>query len=197
MDLEPINFTREVKLTSGTNGTFAAEGSAFGSLPVITPEKSSVEVTLGKFHGSKDLPEGQGTQHEKPWHRQAAFAFALGATSREVARQLEVAESTVSNLLRMPWFQKRVTDVMAEYGGKDIVELFRAEQFASLATIVQLRDDPKVAPSVRMNCAKDILDRALGKAVQRVESSASLSSDDPVTEVRRLEEENRRLQSQL
>lgn len=126
---------------------------------------------------------------EKPWHRSAAFMFARGATSQEVALNLEVAPSTVSNLLRQPWFQDRVTQLMAEYGGRDVIELFKAEAFNSLVTLVELRDTAK-SETVRKSSATEILDRALGKPLQRVESSTVPRSMDPAAEVAALEREN-------
>ena len=130
---------------------------------------------------------------EQPWHRTAAFAFALGASLSDVATQHDKAVATVSNLLRQPWFQQKVSEIMAEYGGRDVIELFKAEQFNSLQTLIELRDDKKIAPTVRVTCARDILDRALGKPTQYIEQKTAISSDDPVAEVKRLEEENNRL----
>ena len=130
---------------------------------------------------------------EQAWHRLAAFAFALGATCKDVAKQLDRSELAVQNLLRQPWFQKNVTALMAEYGSKDIMELLRAEQINSLCTIIEIRDDPKASKNTRALCAKDILDRTLGKPTQRVEVSSEAASLDPVAEVERLEAEVNRL----
>ena len=78
---------------------------------------------------------------------------------------------------------------MAEYGAKDVMELIRGEQFNSLLTLVELRDNPRVPSTSRICVARDILDRGLGKPVQRVETAHVPVSDDPVAEVQRLEEE--------
>src|SRR4029077_20473633 len=81
------------------------------------------------------------------------------------------------------------TTMMAEYGARDVMELFKAEQFNSLTTLIELRDNPKVPSSSRIACARDILDRALGKPVQRIEATQVTTSDDPCAEVERLEQE--------
>ena len=146
---------------------------------------------LAKFHGKSDPV--YDIEVEQPWHRTAAFAFALGASLSDVATQHDKAVATVSNLLRQPWFQEKVSVIMAEYGGRDVIELFKAEQFNSLQTLISIRDDKKIAPTVRVTCARDILDRALGKPTQYIEQKTAISSDDPVAEVKRLEEENNRL----
>jgi hypothetical protein len=55
--------------------------------------------------------------------------------------------------------------------------------------MLDLRDDTKSPPIVRANICRDILDRTLGKPVQRIENSDMTPSDDPVAEARRLKEE--------
>lgn len=124
--------------------------------------------------------------------------FAAGAvTAKEVAGAFKVSVPTVHNLIRQPWFQELVTMKMAEHGGRDIIALFKAEGFNSLVTLIELRDNEKVPGTVRSACARDILDRALGKPLQRVEQSNVPTSADPVAEVARLEEENTRRREQL
>ena len=134
---------------------------------------------------------------EQPWHKMAAFAFALGATARDVARNLGKSEPAVQNLLRHKWFQENVTKIMSEYGARDVMAMFQAEQFNSLVTLVEMRDNPKVPAAARITCARDILDRALGKPTQRVETVAIASSEDPVAEVERLESEVNRLRQDV
>ena len=134
---------------------------------------------------------------EKPIHRTAAMLFASGWTTREVAKACDLGEGTVRNLLRTPWFQERVTQLLALNGGQDIMALFRSEQFASLATLIEVRDDPKASAAVRAKVANDILDRVLGRAVQRIESTNVPHSSDPVAETAQLAEENKRLQEAL
>ena len=150
-----------------------------------------------KFMGVKD-PMWELSK-EAPWHRMAAFAFALGATCRDVANRLGRSEPAVQNLLRQKWFQAEVTKVQAEYGARDrdMMELFRAEAFSSLATLVEMRDNVRVPAASRITCAKDILDRGLGKPVQRIESTNVPVSDDPVAEFERLEAEDRKAEDRL
>ena len=161
-------------------------------------ENSSVEQQakppLASFFNSTE-PRWE-VEKEQPWHRAAAFAFALGATAKDVAKQLGRAELTVQNLLRQTWFQANVTALMAEYGGRDIMELLRAEQINSLCTLIEIRDNPKAASAARVVCARDILDRTLGKPMQRVEMVADTASENPVEEVERLEAEVNRLKTE-
>lgn len=124
--------------------------------------------------------------------------FARGeVTAAEVARAFDVTPPTVYNLMRQDWFQTRVTQLMAEHGGKDIMALFRAEGWNSLVTLVEIRDNEKVSAAVRSSNAKDILDRALGKPIQRIETSGEVHSSDPVAEAQQLDEENKRRRASL
>lgn len=142
-----------------------------------------------QLHGTRP-PQWEVTA-EQPWHRIAAYLFATGCTScKQVAELIgDINEKTVRNLLRQKWFQERVTKLLAENGGKDIMALLRAEQFNSLVVMLEIRDDTKTPAPVRANICRDIFDRTLGKPVQRIETAETPTSDDPVAEARRLKEE--------
>jgi hypothetical protein len=155
-----------------------------------------VQVNPDHLHGTR--PPQWDLEVEQPWHRIAAYLFATGCTScKQVAEIIgDINEKTVRNLLRQKWFQERVTKLLAENGGKDIMALLRAEQFNSLVVMIDIRDDAKNPPVVRAGICRDILDRTLGKPVQRIETAESPTSDDPVAEARRLKEELARQQQQ-
>ena len=42
---------------------------------------------------------------------------------------------------------------------RDVMDLFKAERINSLATLIEIRDNPETPASVRAMCCKDILDR--------------------------------------
>lgn len=152
----------------------------------LSPE---AQVVPDYLHGTHP-PDWELTV-EQPWHRIAAYLFATGATScKQVAELIgDVNEKTVRNLLKQRWFQERVTKLLAENGGKDIMALLKAEQYNSLIVMIDIRDNEKMPPVVRTSICRDILDRTLGKPVQRIETNESPTSDDPVAEARRLKEE--------
>jgi hypothetical protein len=60
----------------------------------------------------------------------------------------------------------------------------------------EIRDNREASAHARIECARDILDRALGKAVQRVETAGVVTSEDPVAEVARRESEVKRLREE-
>jgi hypothetical protein len=152
----------------------------------LSPE---AQVNPDQLHGTR--PPDWEVNVEQPWHRIAAYLFSTGCTScKQVAEIIgDINEKTVRNLLKQKWFQERVTKLLAENGGKDIMAMLRAEQFNSLIVMIDIRDDKEAPTVVRANICKDILDRTLGKPIQRVENVESPTSDDPVAEARRLQDE--------
>lgn len=145
--------------------------------------------------GSKD--PAWDLNREQPWHRMAAHFFSVGDTAAGVARKVDRSQPAVHNLLRQPWFQKFVTQLMAERGDKDISRLFRAEDLNNYSTMVEMRDNPNTRAELKFKITQDMLDRSMGKATQRVEMSHETVSDDPVAEFNRLESENVRLRREL
>lgn len=176
--VEILPTLRELKAPNGNGNTAAASE--------LSPE---AQTNPDRLHGTR--PPQWDVEVEQPWHRWAAHLFGAGCTScKQVAEILgDVNEKTVRNLLRQPWFQERVTKILADNGGKDIMAMLRAEQFNSLVVMIDIRDDPKAPPVVRANICRDIFDRTLGKPVQRIETADVPTSDDPVAEARRLKEE--------
>jgi hypothetical protein len=176
-------------------------------LPTIDELKTSAQVTAPASNLSPEAENNFNRLHgmpaprtelmyELPWHRTAAYFFATGVMSTpEVAQACNRDHRTVRNLLRQPWFQERVTKLMAETGGKDIMALFKAEQLNTFAVMLDLRDSKTTPAPVKFNVCRDILDRTLGKPVQRIETQDKTESDDPVAEARRLEEELNRTRS--
>lgn len=153
--------------------------------PMAMPQVGEPPSAMSRLHGKK--PPVWDVLTEQPWHRLAAFLFCQGATTADISRELEVSPVTVGNLLRQTWFQEHVTKLMSEHGGKDIIALFKAEQFNSLCTLIEIRDSAKTPATVRVKCATDILDRALGRAVQRIETQSIPTSSDPVQEAKQIE----------
>jgi hypothetical protein len=173
MDLEPINLP----------------GNGNGEVP--EPVEARNGPQLPRFYG-KTSPQ-HVLQKEQPWHRSAAFMLARGASLKEVAVAHEKTPVSVSNLLKNGWFQDLVSNLMADYGGRDIMDLFRGEGVNTFITLIELRDNPEVSPTVKKSVCTEILDRAFGKPLQRVEQTGPPTSTDPVAEVERLEQLNDRL----
>lgn len=150
-----------------------------------------------RFKGAAPIaPSGWVIEKEAPWHLSAAYMYAMGSCNSEIAKAHDKSPQAVSNLFHQPFFQERVTAIMAE-NRRDVMDLFKAERINSLATLIEIRDNPETPASVRAMCCKDILDRSLGKAVQRIEAVGEVTSLDPVAEVERLEAEVKRLRDEI
>ena len=77
-----------------------------------------------------------------------------------------------------------------------LIHLLRMRHNALVAEMTHkhdIRDDPEAPAAARVQAARDILDRTLGRPRQRVETSAWVTTEDPVAEVARLEAEVKRL----
>ena len=141
-------------------------------------------------------PSGWKIEKEAPWHLSAAYMYALGSCNGEIAEAHGKSPQAVSNLFHQPFFQERVTAIMAA-NRRDIMDLFKAERINTLATLIEMRDDPETPAHTRAWVCREILDRSMGRPTQHVEVSSEITSEDPVAEYERLEAENKRLRDSI
>lgn len=124
--------------------------------------------------------------HEKIEHRAMAYMRASGLTRKEIFIQLggqftdkgvpisgtgQYSYAHIGNILNQPWFRKRVVELQHQAGVSGVEAAIQAETPAAVETIVDIMRDEKASATARLNAANSILDRGLGKAVQRVEST--------------------------
>ena len=106
---------------------------------------------------------------------------------RSIAAELGVAEATVSNWLRQPWFQANVNQIIQDEFSGDITQMLKSA--ASTAVIVQLDlMQNSTSDQVRQRAAQDVLDRYRGKATNFVHHTNHQISENPAEEIKRLEE---------
>lgn len=111
--------------------------------------------------------------NEKPEHRLILLLKLKGFSNREIAHQADYTESHVSQICRQPWFQQRLVELLSERVEEPLVELVRIEAANSMHTLIELRDTSH-SHEVRKGCAMAILDRHLGKPIQRQEINQSV-----------------------
>ena len=156
----------------------------------VLPPRSNLSPT---FHGAK--PPATEIQKERAIHRTAAFMVASGAKSKTIAAELGVAEATVSNWLRQPWFQANVNQIIQDEFSGDITQMLKSA--ASTAVIVQMElMHNSTSDQVRLKAAQDVLDRYRGKPTNFVHHTNGSLSEDPDAEMRRLEEDLRLTETQ-
>lgn len=117
--------------------------------------------------GSKD-PQWVIVQ-EQPIHRLMVMLKAEGKSNTEIAHQLNYTISWVTQITRQPWFKLRLTKELSDAGRDQITALLKGAATDSVYTLMELRDDPQAPKAVRKSAADSLLDRWIGKPVQKVE----------------------------
>lgn len=159
--------------------------------PVVQAMIAEYAADPKRLHGDKNpnfIIKG-----EKPEHRLLVFLRASGKTRRECAELLNWSYNWVCQVERQPWFRQKFIEVVEEQG-KDVVQSFlQGEVLTSIETLVEIRDDESQKGQTRVSAANSILDRALGKPTQHVETenrNISVSQEDAALqrEIQSLEE---------
>ncbi len=148
----------------------------------VLPPRKGLSPT---FHGSK--PPTTEIQKEKAVHRTAAYMIAAGARIKTVAAELGVAENTVSNWTRQPWFQANVNQIIQDEFSGDITQMLKTAASAAVLVTMDLMNN-SIDERVKLNAAKDILDRFRGKPTNFVHHTNHQISENPAEEIKRLEE---------
>lgn len=138
-------------------------------------------------------------QHEKPEHRLVLLLKLKGFSNREIARQTGFSDAWVSQVTRQPWFQVALVKQLRESQEEIADQIIRVEATNSVFKLVQLRDTAK-SEDVQARCAMDLLNRHLGKPIQRTETTINggiqhtiARAEDIDEELKEIEAEERRL----
>lgn len=166
--------------------------NAFGSTNELQENLDKLPESLKKFfnHDAYKLADNPN-QRERPVHRVIMFLAAQGMSNVEIAFKVGVTPTTVSRLMRQPWFKKRVVDIVNSQGLDPVKEIIRGAALDSVYKIIELRDKAS-SENVQMKSAFDLLDRYLGKSVQPVAEDKVSISDEA-----RLDAEIAELQKQV
>lgn len=126
------------------------------------------------LHG--DRAPSQGINRERPEHVLMCYMQASGKTIVEIAEATGYSVGSVRLVQRQPWFRKRFLAITAAQGGDAVSAFLKGETMASLEVLVKVRDDNVAErPHVSAAAANSILDRALGKPTQHIESDVTHS----------------------
>jgi len=120
-----------------------------------------------RLHNAKD--PYYPLKHEKFAHRNIIFLKAQGLSNVKIAEQLGITAVTVSNVLRQPWAQTQVLEIIHENGGDAVRQLLCDEALRSVERLIVERDNPEARPSERIVAADKLLDRLYGKPNQPIE----------------------------
>ena len=114
-----------------------------------------------------------------------------GFSDVEIAKFTGYTREHVGMVLRQPWARARLLDFLKEKQVDPAETLLRASVIDNISTLIEVRDDQASGGPARIAAANALLDRYLGKPLQRVESktSHSIDTDDIDEKLRALEAE--------
>jgi hypothetical protein len=137
----------------------------------------------------------QDVMSEKPWHRVAIMLAARGCTVTEIAEKMERTVAWVSLLLRQPWARERITSEIMTEGRDELETLIKGAAPEAFRRIISLSENAE-AEAVKLAANREIIDRLLGKPVQKVEqknTNLNLDMAKIEEELKKLEDEEKRL----
>lgn len=117
-----------------------------------------------------DRAPAMAINREQPVHVLMCYMQASGKSLKEIAEATNYSEGAVRMITKQPWFRKRFLRITADAGRNSVESFLAGETMTSLEVLVEIRDDSGQKGPTRVAAANSILDRALGKAVQKVET---------------------------
>lgn len=176
----PINLVQQLADSGATVGYLPAEPRQGGrGSQDAKAEKNGlrpeVQAVVDEYMNDEDRLHGDTIPetvilHERPIHRAMIYAHALGKTINEIAEQLGVTRTTVSNTLRQPWARLRLTAILKDLHKDEVEHFYKTEVGPSLEVLREIRDNKVASATARIQASNAILDRALGKPTVHVES---------------------------
>jgi hypothetical protein len=102
-----------------------------------------------------------------------ANLIASGKGRKDIQALLGLSYSTVVNLSNQPVVRERVKSLLSTHGGNLVKAFLTGQVMSSLEVLVEIRDADTTKPSDRISATNAILDRALGKPTQTIETRTS------------------------
>jgi hypothetical protein len=132
----------------------------------------SAELNLTPFHNQKD--PNLVIHHEKPEHRIVAYMKAQCLSNREISKRTGYTEPWISQITRQPWFINLLNEEFSKVGRDSLGGLIEASAKDAVETIIHLMSDAE-KEDTKLKCALALLDRHLGKPIQKVEQKTETS----------------------
>lgn len=181
---KPLN--KQLYENSGLKELFAATSG----------EADAVPVKHTAFFNRRD--PNLAIMHEKPEHRLLIMLKAQGASNREIAQQTGYTEPWISQLMRQPWAQQLLSDLITQSGLDEVTQLLKGACADSVKKLIEVRDSPTSPPAVVRATCVDLIQQYLGKPRERVQvtTTAGLAAGD-IAELDRKINENEQEISRL
>lgn len=149
-----------------------------GTPKTARPEEFSVRPLRPGVYDGPDALHNQKeawvtVAHEKPEHRIIILLKAQGHKDHEIADLTGYTRVHVGNVLKQPWAVERVMQEINAAGRNPVVQMFKGTAVKAAQLLESVIDNPKAKHSDQISAAKEVLDRAFGKASQPLEHTFS------------------------
>jgi DNA-binding CsgD family transcriptional regulator len=125
---------------------------------------SDLEDDPNHLHNAR-LPH-YAIKYERFVHRTIIFLKAEGMSNKKIAERLHITPVTVANVIRQPWAQKRILEIIHEKGGDAVSELLNGAAVDAVQRLIIEKDNMEARSAERTAAADKILDRIFGKPNQ-------------------------------
>lgn len=153
--------------------------------PAKLEERESVSLGVASappplFNAKEPLVE---LKHEKYEHRNVCFLKAQGFSNVEIAELTGYTPTAIGYIVKQPWAEKLILDVIHKEGGDAVHKLLGEEALKAAERLIQISSDAKINVETRRKANNDILDRVYGRPNQpyteeKVTNVESLSDEE-------------------
>lgn len=124
---------------------------------------------LGLKRPSKIPPHRWGDRDLPPTAQITCYMAAWGLNGAQIAEQLGISPSGISAQLKQPEVQARIREIQDQIWGRDPKRWIESILPQAIETAIEIMNDKNEKGSTRLQAATDFMDRALGKAQQKLE----------------------------
>lgn len=137
----------------------------------ITRQHESANVPMGdRFVPMHNVRPPQVTvQTENTTHRAILWMKIQGQSNRTIAQQLRISEGWVSQVTRQKWFLRQMALEMDTVGRDTTEAILQSAANDCMQQVIALSTAAK-SEAVRLAASNSLLDRFLGKPVQRTQT---------------------------
>ena len=162
----------------------------------LNRDQKLLESYLNAEDSGQTLPQ-QVVFDGNPKHQLIAYLLAAGRTRREISETVGLSETAIGNVVKQPWFRKKLKEV-CDTAGKDLVTSFlEGEGLPALEVLRSIAHNPNERGATRVTAANSILDRWLGKPVAHIESKTNLNIHTAADAANQVQSELDRINAEL
>ena len=167
-----IELDGQVRITTPGGGANVLEnGMLHSTLTEVPPEWAAEAEELEALGiDLHNVPEASVLLKKENFRHRLVFIMKCrGDLNRAIARKLKYSETQVSIITRQPWFRKALLLHYERMGKDAVTEVLQTEGMNALWKVVEMSQTAS-SETVKQNCCFNLMDRWLGKPVQRTEN---------------------------